>query len=78
MKCSHPLKHITTPLVGISRLPFIPKDNVTFIITIGQGTNVKTIMVDFLVVNCPSSNNYILGKPFLYGVRVVAATDTRK
>lgn len=74
MKLSHPLKPSTTSLVRLSRLSLILKGSVTLAVIIGHGTKIRIIMVDFLIMDCSSSYNCILGRPFLYGAKVRAST----
>ena len=42
--------------------------------TLGSQTKTQTIKVDFLVVNCPSAYNVILGRPALNKIRVIIST----
>ncbi len=62
------------PLVGFTGDKACPNGIVTLPITVG--THPKTISktVDFLVVNCPSTYNAIIGRPTLNRLRAVTST----
>lgn len=61
MKLTHILSLVTNPLVGFSRASMTHEGYMTLPVIMGQGINMKKFMVDFLIVNCPSPYNGILG-----------------
>lgn len=66
IKLSHPLEQASTPLVEFSRLPLTPKGSATLPFLIRQGTNTRTIIGDFFVVDCLFFYNCILDRPLLW------------
>uniref|UniRef100_A0A2N9FIS9 Uncharacterized protein n=1 Tax=Fagus sylvatica TaxID=28930 RepID=A0A2N9FIS9_FAGSY len=64
------LRPMDAPLVGFTGDKVCPVGIVTLPITVG--THPKT--VDFLVVNCPSAYNAIIGRPTLNRLRAVTST----
>uniref|UniRef100_A0A2N9HNF1 Uncharacterized protein n=1 Tax=Fagus sylvatica TaxID=28930 RepID=A0A2N9HNF1_FAGSY len=68
------LRPMDAPLVGFTGDKVCPVGIVTLPITVG--THPKTISktVDFLVVNCPSAYNAIIGRPTLNRLRAVTST----
>ena len=63
-----------SPLVSFSRDRVYPKGIVTLTVTVGTQPRKLTRQLDFLVVNCPSFYNVIIGRPTLN--RWKAATST--
>ncbi|XP_075673829.1 uncharacterized protein LOC142643167 [Castanea sativa] len=68
------LRPFDSPLVSFSGDRIYPKGIVTLKVTIGAYPKQQTHHLDFLVVNCPSSYNVIIGRPTLN--RWKAATST--
>ena len=63
-----------SPLISFSGDMVYPRGIVTLIVTVGTQPRQFTRQLDFLVVNCPSSYNVIIGRPTLN--RWKAATST--
>ena len=59
------LRPFDSPLVNFSGDRVYPKGIVTLIITVGMHSKQLTCQLDFLVVDCPSSYNVIIGRPTL-------------
>ena len=59
------LRPFDSPLVSISGDMVYPKDRVTLTVTVGTHLRQLTRQLDFLVVDCPSSYNVIIGRPTL-------------
>jgi len=55
------LRPFRSPLVNFSRDRFYPKGIISLQITVGTYPAQVTRVVDFLIDNCPSSYNVILG-----------------
>ena len=68
------LRPFETPLVSFSGDRVYPKGIITLIVTVGTHPRQLTRQLDFLVVDCPSSYNVIIGRPTLN--RWKAATST--
>ena len=68
------LRPFESPLVSFSGDRVYPKGIVTLTVTMGAQPKQLTCQLDFLVVDCPSSYNVIIGKPTLN--RWKAATST--
>ena len=63
-----------SPLVSFSKDRVYPKGIVTLTVTVGTYLKQLTRQLDFLVVDCPSSYNVIIGRPTLN--RWKSATST--
>ncbi|XP_075633554.1 uncharacterized protein LOC142606026 [Castanea sativa] len=63
-----------SPFVSFSGVRVYPKGIVTLMVTVGTHSRQLTRQLDFLVVDCPSSYNVIIGRPTLN--RLKAATST--
>ncbi|XP_057954118.1 uncharacterized protein LOC131148434 [Malania oleifera] len=68
------LKPVSTPLVGFSGDVVHPLGTITLPVTMGMTPQQITTLTEFLVVNCPSVYNIILGHPLLNAVRAVTST----
>ena len=68
------LRPFNSPLVSFSRDKIYPKGIVTLSVTAGTHSEQVTIQVDFLIVDCPSSYNIILGRPTLNRLKAVTST----
>ena len=68
------LRPFTSPLVSFTRDRVIPKGVVKLTIIAGTYPAQVSKEIDFLVVDCPSMYNFILGRPTLNKLK--AATST--
>ena len=68
------LRPIETPLVGFAGTSVFPLRVISLQITAGTYPRQATKMVEFLVVDCPSAYNVIIGRPTLNLLRVVTST----
>ena len=68
------LRPFESPLVNFSRDRVYPRGIVTLTVTVGTQPRQLTCQLDFLVVDCSSSYNVIIGRPTLN--RWKAATST--
>ena len=62
-----------TPLYGFTGDNLTPRGSIKLAMTIGTYPRVSTVMANFLVVDCPSAFNSILGRPALKELRVVTS-----
>ena len=60
-----------SPLYGFSGDSVIPEGTIKLAITLEEPPRIATVMIDFLVVKYPSAFNVVMGKPFLYALKVV-------
>ncbi|XP_021756135.1 uncharacterized protein LOC110721306 [Chenopodium quinoa] len=73
MEAKHltPVPYLVSGLNGSSSYPdgkiFLP-------VTIGKGRAVRSIMVEFLVVDAPSVYNVIMGRPLIHDIQGVVST----
>ncbi|KAL0412078.1 UNVERIFIED_CONTAM: hypothetical protein Slati_3797500 [Sesamum latifolium] len=68
IKCSQETsrwKKVNTSLYGFAGEVVHPRGMVSLPLTMGRGTTRKTCLLKFLVVDVPSANNVILGRPTL-------------
>jgi len=68
------IRPFTSPLVSFTGDRIVPSGIVTLTVIAGTYPTQVTKEIDFLIVNCPSTYNIILGKPALN--RLKAATST--
>jgi hypothetical protein len=75
MKISkHQLRPIETPLVGFAGTSVYPFGVISLQITAGTYLKQVTKKVEFLVVDCPSAYNVIIGRLTLNRLRAVTLT----
>ena len=60
-----------SPLYGFTGDGVIPKGTIKLVVTLGEPPQTTIVMINFLVVNCSSVFNGILGKPLLKTLKVV-------
>ena len=68
------LQHIRSPLIGFSGEKVYPLGSITLPVTAGAVPQSSTVMVNFLIIDCPSAYNIILGRPALNTLRAVPST----
>ena len=68
------LRPFKSPLVNFSGDRVYPRGIVTLTITVGTQPRQLTRQLDFLVVDCPSSYNIIIGRPTLNKWKVAMST----
>ncbi|KAL0416566.1 UNVERIFIED_CONTAM: hypothetical protein Slati_3488500 [Sesamum latifolium] len=68
------LRKVNTPLVGFNGSVVEPMGEIVLPISIGTTPHRATRMLNFLVVDAPSSYNIIMGRPSLNSFRAVAST----
>ena len=68
------LRYFNSPLVSFNGDKIYPRGIVTLSVIAGTHLAEVTIQVDFLVVDCPSSYNVILGRPTLNRLKDVTST----
>ena len=68
------IRPFNSPLVSFSGDKIYPKGIVTLCVTVGTHPEQVTIQVNFLIIDCPSSYNVILGRPTLNRLKAVTLT----
>jgi len=68
------IRPFTSPLVSFTRDRVIPKGIVTLTMIIGTYLAQVIKEIDFLIVDCPSKYNIILGRPTLNKLRAATLT----
>ena len=68
------LQPIKSPLIGFLRKKVYPLGSITLPVTAGVAPRSSTVMVNFLVIDCPSAYNIIPGQPALNTLRAVPST----
>ncbi|XP_059436327.1 uncharacterized protein LOC132169285 [Corylus avellana] len=63
-----------SPLVGFAREQVQPMGLISLSVTVGTGPRQSTTMVDFLVIDRPSTYNAIIGRPSLNKLKAVTST----
>ncbi|KAI8559494.1 hypothetical protein RHMOL_Rhmol04G0178300 [Rhododendron molle] len=65
---------MTMPLVGFAGTPIYPAGQIALPITMGEEGSQITRMIDFIVVDCLSAYNAILGRTTLNKIRAIIST----
>ena len=68
------LRPFESPLVNFSGVRVYPRSIVTLTVTVGAQPRQLNCQLDFLVVDCPSSYNVIIGRPTLNRRKAVRST----
>ena len=68
------LQPIRSPLIGFLGEKVYPLGSITLPVIVGIAPRSSMVMVNFLVIDCPSAYNIILGRPALNTLRVVPST----
>ncbi|XP_059670723.1 uncharacterized protein LOC132316234 [Cornus florida] len=68
------LRPMKSPLVGFLGDKVYPLGAVTLPVTAGANPKQVTVMMDFVVVDCPSSYNIILGRTTLNAMKAITST----
>ncbi|GFY88793.1 hypothetical protein Acr_06g0007330 [Actinidia rufa] len=63
-----------TPLIGFGGNTMHPLGWINLSITLGSEPHQTTVWQDFIVVDCPSPYNAILGRPTLGGIKAITST----
>jgi hypothetical protein len=61
-------------LIGFTRDTIIPKGYVDLKVCFGKRSSAKTIPVRFIIVDCPSAYNKIIGRPTLNSLGTIVST----
>ena len=61
-------------LIGFFGEKVYPGGYITVHLTLGTRSKTRTVKMDFLVVDCPSAYNVILGRPTLNKIRAIIST----
>ncbi|GFZ01510.1 hypothetical protein Acr_15g0001190 [Actinidia rufa] len=70
--------HVHNPLVGFGGNTTHPLGWIKLPVTLGTEPHQITVWQDFIVVDCPSPYNAILGRPTLGGTRAITSTYTSR
>jgi len=68
------IKPFTSPLVSFTGDKIVPRGIVTLTIIAGTYPAQVTKEIDFLIIDCPSTYNIILGRPTLNKLRATTST----
>ena len=63
----------TLPLYEFIGESLILEGTIKLAVTLGEAPQTATIVINFLMVNCPSAFNRVLGKPLLRTLKAVAS-----
>ena len=64
---------MTSPFYEFTRDNLITEGTINLAITLGDSPRMATLIIDFLVVKCPSTFNRVLGRPLLKGLKAVTS-----
>ena len=65
------LSPMTSPLYKFTEDHVVPEGTIKLAVTLGEYTQVATIVTKFFAVNCPSAFNGVLGRPLLHATKSV-------
>ncbi|XP_056697534.1 uncharacterized protein [Spinacia oleracea] len=68
------IKPVNFPVIGFTGATVIPEGIVSLPVQIGQGKDIKDVMVDFMIVKVPAAYNAILDRPFIHDAGAVVST----
>ena len=61
----------TLPLYGFTDNHVVPKGTIKLVVMVGEHSRESTVMTEFLIMDCPSTFNRIIGRPLLKAPKVV-------
>ena len=64
---------MTSPFYKFTGDSVIPEGTIKLAVTLREPPQMATVMIDFLVVKCPSVFNRVLGRPLLKVLKVVTS-----
>ena len=67
------LSPMTSPFYKFTWDHVIPRGTIKLAMTVGEHPRVSTAMTKFLVVDCPSTFNGVIGRPLLKALKVVTS-----
>ncbi|PON65900.1 hypothetical protein PanWU01x14_113890 [Parasponia andersonii] len=67
------LKPAITPLYGFTGNSIMPMGMIELMVNVGTYPRVSMVMTQFLVIDCPSAFNVVLGRPTLRELRAVTS-----
>ena len=67
------LNPTTSPLYAFAGDHVIPQGTVKLAVTVEEHPKVSIVVIEFLVVDCPSTANGIIGRPLLKALKVVTS-----
>ena len=62
-----------SPLYGFTVDSVIPEGIIKLVVTLGEPPQVANVVIDFLIVKCPSAFNRVLGRPLLKALKKVTS-----
>lgn len=74
----HELQSVHAPLCGFTSDAIHPVGSITLPLIVGDAPHQATVMVNFLVVDCPSAYNVILGRTTLNNLCAITSTRCLK
>ena len=67
------LSPTTSPFYGFTGDHMIPKGTIKLVVMVGEHSPVSTVMTKFLVVDCPSAFNGVIGTSLLKALKAVTS-----
>ncbi|XP_056696908.1 uncharacterized protein [Spinacia oleracea] len=68
------LTKVSYPLIGFNGSAAIPRGKITLPVTVGEGQAAKTLRDEFLVMDCDSVYNVIMGRTMIHKMQAVPST----
>ena len=67
------LSLMTSPLYKFTRDHVIPKGTIKLAVTVGEHPRVSKVMNEFLILDCPSTFNRVIGRSLLKALKAVTS-----
>ncbi|XP_048497892.1 uncharacterized protein LOC125496472 [Beta vulgaris subsp. vulgaris] len=67
------LKPISYPMIGFTGTSVVSEGNIKLRLKIGEGSQSKDMMVEYLVFDVPAAYNAIIGRPLIHDAQVVVS-----
>ena len=68
------LKLVSNPVIGFTREFVVPERTIKLPVKIGEGSQSRDMMVEFLVVDVPATYNAIIGRALIHDTQAVVST----
>ncbi|XP_021719373.1 uncharacterized protein LOC110687054 [Chenopodium quinoa] len=68
------LKPVSYPVIGFNGSTVRPEGSIVLPVKLGDGSQARDVMAEFLVVNVKSAYNAIIGKPIIHDMQAVVST----
>ncbi|XP_056695730.1 uncharacterized protein [Spinacia oleracea] len=68
------LTKVSYPLIGFNGSAAVPRGKITLPVTVGQGQAARNVQEEFLVMDCDSLYNVIMGRTMIHKMQAIPST----